>query len=243
MAAQDVDVLTQRPVGAERNADHYKRVVSGQDQDIPTLTRRERKIARFLAHMYTPEASRQLAHACDDSVTDLEDTTEKMVRFPERYVASVPTTTVDAVEILDHDTTIPTVDAVENQTTSGTELHENQLPAPLVEALLPHLHRRRVNTRNELDGQDRFVNVRPYVGRQGATRKFRGYQVQMKRGPRHLFLGNYMRTVTGAVVACAAALDHTLTNAKECKWWLQSMVHEAETTATWIERVVHARTT
>jgi hypothetical protein len=123
---------------------------------------------------------------------------------------------------------------------NGNQTHETQLPKTLLDAMEPHLRSRRFTDKYEADGQARYVNVRPFVGRQSKTPAFRGYQVQLKLcNKRNVFLGNYARTTVGAIVATAAYMDaafvHTSYGAAA---WLDTMISNPSTASAWVDAVL-----
>lgn len=123
---------------------------------------------------------------------------------------------------------------------NGNQTHETQLPKTLLDAMEPHLRSRRWSDKYEADGQARYVNVRPFVGRQLKTPVFRGYQVQLKlRDKRNVFLGNYARTTVGAIVATAAYMDVTFVHTSAgAASWLDKMISDPSAASAWVDTVL-----
>lgn len=123
---------------------------------------------------------------------------------------------------------------------SGNQTHEAQLPRALLDAMEPHLRSRRFTDKYEADGQARYVNVRPFVGRQSKTPVFRGYQVQLKLcDKRNVFLGHYARTTVGAIVATAAYMDGAFTCTSDgAASWLNNMISDPFAASAWVDTVL-----
>ena len=107
----------------------------------------------------------------------------------------------------------------------------------VLDAMEPHLRSRRLTDKYESYGQARYVNVRPFVGRQSKTPV---YHVQLKRcGKRNVFLGHYARTTVGAIVATAAYMDalfvHTYGGAAS---WLDNMISDPSAASAWVDTVL-----
>jgi len=122
---------------------------------------------------------------------------------------------------------------------SGNQTHETQLPKTLLDAMEPHLRSRRFTDKYEADGQERYVNVRPYAGNQKKAPTFRGYQVQLKIGDKNVFLGNYARTTVGAIVATAAYMDVAFTHTSDgTASWLNNMISDSSAASAWVDTVL-----
>lgn len=136
---------------------------------------------------------------------------------------------------------IPNVSNRASYPRSGIQVHETQLSRTLLDAMEPYLRARRIHGKYEMDDQPRYVNVRPFVGRQTTTPVFRGYQVQLKLGGRkgNVFLGNYARTTVGAIVATAAYMDVSFVPTRDgAETWLTQMISDPPMASAWVDRVL-----
>ena len=211
----------------------------------------------------------QFAFVTVFAVDNIDDEEEHLVRSPPSETVDMAATTVvnwgfqDALDLLasTSGTMDPVVDCprLHNDITasflphtvsnappytsalkSGNQTHETQLPKTLLDAMEPHLRSRRLSGKYEADGQARYVNVRPFVGRQSKTPVFRGYQVQLNLcDKRNVFLGNYARTTVGAIVATAAYMDAAFVHTSDgAAAWLDNMISDPCTASAWVDAVL-----
>ena len=118
----------------------------------------------------------------------------------------------------------------------ATHYHEDCFPDVLRRAMAKHLeswsHRAQ-----EQDGQTGYMNVQPYVGNQRVSMN-RGYQVQTCFEGNKYFLGRYVRTEVGAMVAIAARLDSSnIYNSSTAYEWVHKMVCTPNAAQDWVARV------